>query len=61
MSMHKLGIKVPSFDKDDYINWKLKILLYVRAANPKYIGILENGPNIQIKIITKSVEYGVRI
>ena len=61
MSTHKLGIKVPPFDKDDYNNWKLKMLLYIRATNPLYIGILENGPFVPMKIIPESVESGVRI
>ena len=61
MSTPKLGIKVPPFDKDDYNNWKMKMLLYVRVANPMYIRILENGPFMPMKIIPESVENGVRI
>ncbi|XP_063942844.1 uncharacterized protein LOC135150464 [Daucus carota subsp. sativus] len=61
MSTQKLGIKVPPFDKNDYNNWKMKMLLYVRAANPLYIGILENGPFVPMKIIPESVKNGVRI
>ena len=61
MSTHKLGIKVPPFDKDDYNNWKMKMLLYIRVANPMFIGILENGPFVPMKIIPESVENGVRI
>ena len=61
MSTHKLGIKVPPFNKDDYKNWKMKILLYIRATNPLYIGVLENGPHLPMKIIPESVENEVRI
>ena len=61
MATHKLGIKVPRFDKDDYNNWKMKMLLYIRAANPLYIGILENVPHVLMKTIPESVENGVHI
>lgn len=31
------------------------MLSYVRAANPLYIGILENGPYVLVKIIPESL------
>ena len=61
MATYKLGIKVPPFYKDDYNNWKMKMLLHTRAENPLYIGILENGPHVPMKIIPETVENGVRI
>ena len=61
MATHKLGFKVPPFHKDDYNNWKMKMLFYIRAVNPLYIRNLDNGPHVPMKIIPESVENGVRI
>lgn len=59
MSTHILGIKVPLFEKDDYRNWKMKMIFYVRATNPLHIRILKNAPHVQMKIIPESDENGV--
>ncbi|XP_074376921.1 uncharacterized protein LOC141718435 [Apium graveolens] len=47
MSSQKVGsIKVPKFDKENYNLWKKKMILYLKAANPDYMEILNNGPHI---------------
>ena len=63
MSSQKVGsIKIPPFDKENYSLWKKKMTLFIRAANPLYMGILENGPFVPQKLIPKSVtETGERI
>ena len=62
MSSQKIGsIKVPPFERANYNLWKKKMTLFIKAANPAYIGILENGPFVPMKIIPETVEDGVRI
>ena len=56
MSTQKLGIKVPPFDRDDYNNWKKKMILFIRVDNLMYIEILENGMFIPIKIIPETIK-----
>ncbi|XP_074327855.1 uncharacterized protein LOC141665773 [Apium graveolens] len=47
MSSQKVGsIKVPKFDKENYNLWKKKMILYLKAANPDYMEILNDGPHI---------------
>ena len=40
-------VKVPKFDKENYNLWKIKMLLFIKAANPLYPDILKNGPFVQ--------------
>ena len=63
MSSEKVGsIKIPPFDKENYSLWKKKMTLFIRAANPLDMGILENGPFVPQKRIPESVrETGERI
>ena len=45
MSSQKVGsIKIPPFDKENYCLWKKKMTLFIKAANPLYMGIMDNGP-----------------
>lgn len=37
-------IKISKFDKDNYSQWKMKLLLFIKTANPLYIDILTKGP-----------------
>ncbi|KAK1373475.1 hypothetical protein POM88_029668 [Heracleum sosnowskyi] len=52
------SIKIPAFDKENYNIWKRKILLFIKAANPLYPGILENGPFIPRKEIEATTVNG---
>ncbi|KAK1373504.1 hypothetical protein POM88_029697 [Heracleum sosnowskyi] len=52
------SIKIPAFDKENYSIWKRKILLFIKAANPLYPGILENGPFIPRKEIEATTVNG---
>ncbi|KAK1402379.1 hypothetical protein POM88_001984 [Heracleum sosnowskyi] len=45
------GIKVPPFTRDDFGLWKMKMLLFIKASNPLYIGILENRPFVPMKSV----------
>ncbi|KAK1398445.1 hypothetical protein POM88_008308 [Heracleum sosnowskyi] len=48
------GIKVPPFTRDDFGLWKMKMLLFIKASNPLYLGILETGPFVPMKSIEES-------
>ena len=63
MSSQKVeSIKIPPFDKENYSLWKKKMTLFIRAANPLYMGILENGLFVPQKLISESVtETGEKI
>ncbi|KAK1365736.1 hypothetical protein POM88_041297 [Heracleum sosnowskyi] len=52
------SIKIPAFDKENYSIWKRKILLFIKAANPLYPGILDNGPFIPRKEIEATTVNG---
>ncbi|KAK1360638.1 CCHC-type domain-containing protein [Heracleum sosnowskyi] len=61
-SMQKSSsIKIPAFDKENYNVWKRKIMLFIKAANPLYLGILQNGPFVPRKEIEASTVDGVLI
>ncbi|KAK1366127.1 hypothetical protein POM88_041688 [Heracleum sosnowskyi] len=47
------GIKVPPFTRDDFGLWKMK-MLFIKASNPLYIGILENGPFVPMKPVSET-------
>jgi gag-polypeptide of LTR copia-type/Zinc knuckle len=55
------GIKIPAFDKENYNIWKRKILLFIKGANPLFMGILENGPFIPQKEIPAATVDGVLV
>ncbi|XP_074352748.1 uncharacterized protein LOC141691896 [Apium graveolens] len=45
MSSQKIGgLKVPKFDKANYNLWKKMMLLHLRAADHRYIKVIEKGP-----------------
>ncbi|KAK1365621.1 hypothetical protein POM88_041182 [Heracleum sosnowskyi] len=48
------GIKVPPFTRDDFGLWKMKMLLFIKASNLLYIGILENGLFVPMKPVSES-------
>lgn len=60
MSSQKLSnIKIPSFDKANYTLRKKKMILFIRMANPMYVGILKNGhfiPMVSFLAITEGFE-----
>ncbi|KAK1401552.1 hypothetical protein POM88_001157 [Heracleum sosnowskyi] len=61
-SMQKSSsIKIPAFDKENYNVWKRKIMLFIKAANPLYLGILQNGPFVPRKEIEASTVDGVLV
>lgn len=49
------SIKVPKFDITEYDLWKMKMHLFIKASNPLYMGILQNGPYIPMKSMATSV------
>ena len=56
MSSQKVGsIKIPPFDMENYSLWMKKMAMFIKAANPMYMGILENGPFVPQKLIHESV------
>ena len=44
-------VKVPKFDKENYRLWKIKMLLFIKAANPIFLDILRKGPFVPIQEI----------
>ena len=53
------NVKIPIFDKENYGLWKKKMMLFLQVANPKYLGVLKNGPKIPMVLEPESVENGV--
>ena len=63
MNNQRIGsIKVRPFDRDNYNLWKKKMMLFMKASNPLYIGILLNGPYVLMEVVVESTTTtGVRI
>ena len=53
------SVKIPLFDKENYGLWKKKMTLFLQVANPKYLGVLKNGPKIPMVIISESLENNI--
>ena len=54
------SVKIPLFDKENYGLWKKKkMMLFFQVANPKYLGVLKNGPKILMVIVAESIENNV--
>ena len=53
------SVKIPVFDKENYGLWKKKMMLFLQVANPKYLGVLENGPKIPVVIVAERIENNV--
>ena len=53
------SVKIPMFDKENYGLWKKKMMLFLQVANPKYLGVLKNGPKIPMVLEPESIENGV--
>lgn len=62
MSSQKVnGIKVPPFERANYNLWKKKMMLFIKASNPRYIEILENGLFVPVKLIPETIINDVRM
>ena len=63
MNNQRIGsIKVPPFDRDNYNLWKKKMMLFMKASNPLYIGILLIGPYVPMEVVAESTTTaGIRI
>ena len=62
MSTAKISsIKIPPFDKANFGLWTRHMLLFLRAANKKYINILTKGLSPPMNIILEHTEDGVTI
>ena len=53
------SVKIPLFDKENYGLWKKKMMLFLQVANPKYLGVLKNGPKIPMVIVAESIEDNI--
>ena len=51
--------KIPMFDRENYGLWKKKMMLFQQVANPKYLGVLKNGPKIPMVLEPERIENGV--
>ena len=54
-----INVKIPLFDKENYGLWKKKMTLFLQVANPKYLGVLKNGPKILMVIVAESIENNI--
>ena len=55
MSSHKLSrIKIPPFDRDNYILWKKRMLLFLNIANTTYGELLKNGPFTPVILVPET-------
>ena len=62
MTSQKVGtVKIPLFDKENYIMWKKKMLLFLQVANPKYLNLLKKGPIIPMVIEPEVIKDDVVI
>ena len=53
------SVKIPLFDKENYGLWKKKMMLFFQVVNPKYLGVLKNGPKIPLVIVAESIENNI--
>ena len=53
------SVKIPLFDKENYGLWKKNMMLFLQVANPKYLGVLKNGPKIPMVIVAESIENNI--
>ena len=62
MSTQKINsIKIPPFSKEHFGLWKRHMLLFLRTANRKYIGILNKGVTTPTNVILSHEVDGVVI
>ena len=62
MSTQRISsIKIPPFSKEHFGLWKRHMLLFLRTANRKYIGILNKGVSTPMNVILAHEEDGVLI
>ena len=60
MSTQRVSSVINSvFDKENYGLWTKKMMLFFQVANPKYLGVLRNGPKIPMVIVAESIENNV--
>ena len=53
------SVKILVFANENYGLWKKKMMLFLQGANPKYLGVLKNGPKIPMVIVAVSIENNV--
>ncbi|KAL8125083.1 hypothetical protein AgCh_012669 [Apium graveolens] len=57
MNTQKISnIKIPAFDKTNYTLWKMKMLLFIKMANPLYVQILKNGSFTPMERVEESTD-----
>lgn len=62
MNTHKVtSIKIPPVDKVHYGLWKSHMLLFLRASNKKYTGVLTKGATTLMNVILAQEEDGTLI
>ena len=45
------SLKIVVLNKADYPTWKVKMILYLKAADPKFIDRIPDGPDVLKKLI----------
>ena len=53
------SVKIPLFEKENYGLWKKNMMLFLQVDNPKYLGVLKNGPKIPMVIVAESIENNI--
>ena len=46
-------IKIPVLNKANYPSWKVKMMLYLEAADPDFIEKITDGPHVPKKLISR--------
>ena len=47
------SLKIPVLNKTDYPTWKVKMILYLEAADPHFIDMITDVPHVPKKLVPK--------
>ena len=47
------SLKILVLNKADYPTWKIKMILYLEAADPDFIDRITDGPHVPKKLVPK--------
>lgn len=62
MSTQKVGgVKIPKFDRENYLLWKKKMWLYLQVSNAKFLDVLKNGPKVVMVFESEAIENDIVI
>ena len=47
------SIKIPVRKKSEYVTWKVKIMMYLKASDPDYLDRIFDGPYVPKKLVSQ--------